>query len=206
MNTGKKVSSRGSTPAGQSKRTEGSGRRRLSRTDWLDHGLKILARRGPVGLKAEPLAKSLNVSRGSFYWHFHDLADFHAGLLARWRLHGTDNVIAVLDQAEADPRRRLQRLLSAALNNEDRLERGMRLWAHDHRAVAEAVAAVDQTRMRYVAALLREAGVSKHEARRRARLVYLAYVGRIMGNTADKSMSVADITAMTGLLLADAPQ
>src|SRR5437868_14366123 len=58
----------------------------LSAKDWLDQGLKALASRGFTALKAEPLAKAMGVSRGSSYWHFADIAAFHAGILARW--HG----------------------------------------------------------------------------------------------------------------------
>ncbi len=44
----------------------------LSAKDWLDQGLRALARSGFTALKAEPLAKAMGVSRGSFYWHFAD--------------------------------------------------------------------------------------------------------------------------------------
>jgi AcrR family transcriptional regulator len=54
----------------------------LSAKDWVDQGLKALASRGFTALKAEPLAKTLRVSRGSFYWHFADIAAFHAAILA----------------------------------------------------------------------------------------------------------------------------
>ena len=50
----------------------------LSAKDWVDQGLKALASSGFTALKAEPLAKALRVSRGSFYWHFADIAAFHA--------------------------------------------------------------------------------------------------------------------------------
>ena len=39
----------------------------LSAQDWLNQGLKTLAKSGFTALKAEPLAKAMGVSRGSFY-------------------------------------------------------------------------------------------------------------------------------------------
>ena len=39
----------------------------LAAQDWLDLGLKVLARHGFAALKAEKLAKMMVVSRGSFY-------------------------------------------------------------------------------------------------------------------------------------------
>src|SRR3954447_1209617 len=65
----------------------------LSARDWLDQGLKALASRGFTALKAEPLAKALGVSRGSFYWHFADVSAFHAELLKHWREIAAEQVI-----------------------------------------------------------------------------------------------------------------
>ena len=45
----------------------------LSADDWISQGLKALAKSGFTALKADPLAKAMGVSRGSFYWHFADL-------------------------------------------------------------------------------------------------------------------------------------
>jgi AcrR family transcriptional regulator len=53
----------------------------LTAKDWLDQGLKALTKSGFTALKAEPLAKAIGVSRGSFYWHFADIAAFHAAIL-----------------------------------------------------------------------------------------------------------------------------
>ena len=57
----------------------------LSVKDWLDQGLKTLAANGAGALKAESLAKAMGVSRGSFYWHFPDIAAFRTAILAHWR-------------------------------------------------------------------------------------------------------------------------
>src|SRR5689334_18004652 len=46
---------------------------RLAAADWVKAGLKALAADGVGALKADLLAKSLGISRGSFYWHFADI-------------------------------------------------------------------------------------------------------------------------------------
>src|SRR5215510_8697431 len=74
----------------------------LSATDWLDEGLRTLAANGFTALKADPLAKQLGVSRGSFYWHFRDVDAFHAALLARWREIATERIIADLESRADD--------------------------------------------------------------------------------------------------------
>src|SRR5262249_58197663 len=126
---------------------------RLSKLDWLDHGLRVLARSGPDGLKAEPLAKSLNVSRGSFYWHFKDIEAFHRDLLARWRERATADVIALAEQ-EASLSARLRVLMRAGMTGDNALERSMRSWAAQSRAASEAAALVDEARIPYLSRLL----------------------------------------------------
>src|SRR5579883_2713534 len=66
----------------------------LSAQDWIDQGLKTLATRGFGALKAEPLAKAMGVSRGSFYWHFADIGAFHAAILKAWREVAAEAIIA----------------------------------------------------------------------------------------------------------------
>src|SRR6516165_10752422 len=69
----------------------------LSAKDWLDQGIKALAANGVSALKAEPLAKAMGVSRGSFYWHFADIGAFRTAILAYWREVSAERVIADLE-------------------------------------------------------------------------------------------------------------
>src|SRR5262249_53620892 len=68
--------------------------KRLSADAWIDFALATLAREGFAALKADVLARKLNVSRGSFYWHFADIETFHARVIARWRQVATEAIIA----------------------------------------------------------------------------------------------------------------
>src|SRR3954467_14580166 len=81
----------------------------LSARDWLDAGLKALARDGFTALKADPLAKAMGVSRGSFYWHFADLGAFHAALLKRWREIAAEKIIADVETDSEEPLKALLR-------------------------------------------------------------------------------------------------
>src|ERR1700710_543150 len=100
----------------------------LSAQDWIKQGLKTLAKNGFTALKAEPLAKAMGVSRGSFYWHFADIAAFHAAILKHWREVAAEQVIAGLEAAagEIDP---LSLLLRRAFGSKAALERAVRSWA-----------------------------------------------------------------------------
>ena len=85
----------------------------LSAQDWVDQGLKALAKSGFTALKADPLAKAMGVSRGSFYWHFADIGAFHAAILARWHEVAAEQIIANLEAIRGeDPLAVLLRMLT----------------------------------------------------------------------------------------------
>ena len=118
----------------------------LSAKDWLDQGLKALASRGFTALKAEPLAKAMGVSRGSFYWHFADIAAFHAAILARWREVAAEQIIANVEAASKDENP-LALLLRRVFGERLTLERAVRTWASVDPAARAAVQAIDRRRL-----------------------------------------------------------
>jgi AcrR family transcriptional regulator len=148
----------------------------LSAADWVDQGLKALASRGFTALKAEPLAKALRVSRGSFYWHFADIAAFHAAILARWHEVAAEQIIANVEAAskDEDP---LALLLRRVFGERLMLERAVRTWASVDPAARTAVQAIDRRRLNYVEGLLAESGLSAELARARAQILYWAFLG-----------------------------
>ena len=57
--------------------------RRLSVDDWIQAGFAILADGGPNALRVDRLCERLGVTKGSFYWHFADLAAYRDALCRR---------------------------------------------------------------------------------------------------------------------------
>src|SRR5947199_5844553 len=113
----------------------------LSANDWLDLGLKTLARSGFTALKAEPLAKAMGVSRGSFYWHFADIGAFHTAILKRWREVAAEQIIADVETASDHP---LPLLLRRAFTGTMALENAVRSWATLDTQARAAVQAIDR--------------------------------------------------------------
>jgi len=148
----------------------------LSAKDWLDQGLKTLAQNGFTALKAEPLAKAMGVSRGSFYWHFADIAAFHAAILKHWREVAAEQVIAGLETAARDGNP-LALLLRGAFGSKQALERAVRSWAAVDPKARAAVQAIDRRRVDYVDRMLRQAGLEADVARARAQILYWAFLG-----------------------------
>lgn len=148
----------------------------LSAKDWLDQGLKTLASRGFTALKAEPLAKAMGVSRGSFYWHFADIGAFHAAILARWHEVAAEQIIANVEAASNDENP-LALLLRRVFGERLTLERAVRSWASVDPAARAAVQAIDRRRLSYVEGLLAQSGLSAEIARARAQIFYWAFLG-----------------------------
>lgn len=178
---------------------------RLTKENWLDHGLQVLATDGFVSLKADVLAKSLRVSRGSFYHHFADLAAFHAGLLDHW-LHRS--VLSVVERLEAQgqpPLTRLEMLIDLVAESSGGLEQAMRAWAFSDVQVRSVLVHVDRRRTEYVASLFHEAGIEQPEADRAARLLYMNAVGyAFLGpalTEAERAQARADLKAVAEALI-----
>ena len=65
-----------------------------SREDYLHMGLELLAESGPRALTAVRLAAELEVTTGSFYWHFKNVAEFRRAVRSHWRQVVVPEVIA----------------------------------------------------------------------------------------------------------------
>ncbi|MEM1102651.1 MAG: TetR/AcrR family transcriptional regulator [Pseudomonadota bacterium] len=177
--------------------------KRLSETDWLKHGLKTLAKTGFSGLKAEPMARSLGVSKGSFYWHFEDLAAFHQKLLDYWRSTTTDWVIRDIEQDNSEPGR-LEALMWKAFRKSKHadLDQAIRHWAQHDKRVARRLQSVDQARIAYLCKLLRRTGDTEKDVLRGARFIYAASLGdRLIADNACPAFGRADISELAAASL-----
>jgi AcrR family transcriptional regulator len=158
----------------------------LSAQDWLDQGLKALATNGVAALKAEPLAKAMGVSRGSFYWHFADVGAFRTAILAHWREVSAERVIAGLEAAAHE--NPLLLLLRRTFSSRLSLEKAVRGWAVFDAEAHGAVQAIDRRRVDYIEVMLRKAGLAEDAAQARAQILYWAFVGYALS---DKPLSKA---------------
>jgi AcrR family transcriptional regulator len=148
----------------------------LDRERWEQAALDAFERGGLSAVAIEPLARTLGVTKGSFYWHFKDRSALLAATVARWeRLHVDGPLDAVA--AIADPRERLLALLGRASGKPPTIFMRM-LEAVDEPVVAAAVARAAELRVGFMATAFRELGLSRARARRQALLAYSAYVGR----------------------------
>lgn len=174
---------------------------KFSATDWLDHGLKSLEQHGFTSLKADVLAKSAGVSRGSFYHHFTDLADFHSAVLNHWLEKSSLDIVVELESLGLEPAAKIEALITLAAKATARLEQAVRAWAFTDASVAATVVEVDRARLLYIVQLLGEAGLDEQAARRRAILLYLTNVGYSfladMLDADEQDQALADVISLT---------
>ncbi|WP_294622953.1 TetR/AcrR family transcriptional regulator [uncultured Roseovarius sp.] len=146
--------------------------KRLTRDDWLAAGLTALRSHGPEALKAEPLARTMGTTKGSFYWHFEDVPAFHRALLAMWE----DTAQAALTKAQSGSGTATSRLRQAAQSIADHAagDAAIRAWAPGHAGAAKTLARIDAARLDTLHDLLSDVGVSNPEM---ARIILASGIG-----------------------------
>ena len=63
---------------------QNTSRQRGSENLWLDAAYKALVEGGVEAVKVMPLAKTLGLTRTSFYWHFTDRDSLLEAVIQRW--------------------------------------------------------------------------------------------------------------------------
>lgn len=154
-----------------------TGTSRLHRDDWLSHALETLRKEGVTGLRVEPLARSLGVTTGSFYWHFRDRQDLLDSVLAHWTESMT-RAIARRMTSEDEPGVQLENLLDEFTRLEgNRYEIAVRNWATFDAKAGRAVRTVDECRIAYVNGLFLQLGFSEDQAEIRSRILLFYQLG-----------------------------
>lgn len=178
-------------------------RPRLTQTDWLLAGLDTLCDAGPGALGAEPLARRIGTTKGSFYWHFIDVPAYHQALLDLWAAE----IQAALDTATAATtdtarlRETAQAIAAPARNDTAalRAESAIRGWAGDDPAAARTLQRVDEMRLARLHALLSACGISNPEM---ARILYASAIGMQALRDRDTDQNAAAIGSLVDLVLA----
>jgi len=147
---------------------------RLSVEDWIEAGYATIADDGLQALKIDRLCTRLGVTKGSFYWHFSDMAGYRSALIDNWAAHRDDNP----GITDLPARQRLSAMVAGLVSPQHwRLERAMREWARTDAAVAAAVTAADRRVLRSVQQAFVELGFDAEDATLRAQTTFAAGIG-----------------------------
>jgi AcrR family transcriptional regulator len=147
---------------------------------WTEAATDMLVDRGIDSVRVDVLAQQLQVTRGSFYWHFRDREELLRRVLQVWRERATEQLTSRLESAHPDPREQLRDVISLpirgrAAQRAARIELAIRAWARRDAMARQFVDEADGARIAYVAQLFSALGFGVAEARWRAFAAY-AYV------------------------------
>jgi AcrR family transcriptional regulator len=151
---------------------------RLTVGDWLAVGFAILGEHGLTGLKIDRMAERLNVTKGSFYWHFKDLDDFLDALARKWAEDMGTRYLATAGGPDEHPSARMQNRLRVFLSRPVRmLDREMRHWARSDARARDALGRTDRQIHAQITRDLLDLGFARAEAEWRASVLFYASIG-----------------------------
>lgn len=145
-------------------------------------------------VRVEPLAKRLNVTKGSFYWHFKNRQALLLEILQAWVNLQTDSIINQVETAGGSASAKLMYLFELAMQDDGRIENAIRAWAANDVRVVDVLNQVDRRRLAYTRDLFLAVGFSPADAMVRARMVYYALIGEFtLGTRTDQAERLAEI-------------
>ena len=150
---------------------------RLSRADWINAAIEVMVDSSVEQVRVERLAVSLEVSKGSFYWHFRTRDELLKAVLEQWADQATFGIQQRLDQEAPRADQRLLLYLQlpfrspAAVRAAD-LEVAILGWARRSPPAMRAVARVDRERVTHIAQIFLDMGFGEDEALLRAHQTY----------------------------------
>ena len=151
---------------------------RLAVDDWIQVGYAVLAEEGIKSLKIDRLCSRLGVTKGSFYWHFTDIASYRIALVDAWGASRDEERRHFGAPTDTPPRQRLSQMMTTLVDARHwTLERAMREWARTDEAVAASVRAADGRVLRAVRQAFLDYGFDTEEADLRAAATFAAGIG-----------------------------
>jgi AcrR family transcriptional regulator len=152
----------------------------LTREDWISGAWDMLGESGMDGVRVEPLARRLGVTKGSFYWHFKGRGELLEALLSRWFAIWDDQMSADMHEAN-DPADRIWALFESVVG---RVTRGqtvaLRMLSHSDPDLALRIEERDNQRLGFLMAQLEAIGFSRDEARVRGQVYQAIMTGEYL--------------------------
>lgn len=149
---------------------------------WLDAAYQVLIDTGVDAVRIMTLAKKLQLSRTSFYWHFEDREALLQALIRRWQNKNTGNLVAQTRKYAETITEAVFNLFDCWLNPQlfdSRLDFAIRNWAAQSDDLKVIVDSMDQQRIDAISAMFKRFAYSEENAGVRAHTMYYTQVGYI---------------------------
>ncbi|MBB2989770.1 AcrR family transcriptional regulator [Mycolicibacterium iranicum] len=148
--------------------------------EWLQAGFALLAEDGFTSLKIDTLSARLGMTKGSFYWHFTDMAAYKSALVSAWAQWRDEDHRRFSELDALPPRSRLIKMTAFLVSPRQwMLERAMREWARSDRAAARAVRAADRRARTSVRQAFVDYGFDADVAEQRSQWLFAMGVGAL---------------------------
>ncbi|MDP9385995.1 MAG: TetR/AcrR family transcriptional regulator [Actinomycetota bacterium] len=172
---------------------------RTPRSTWIEAGLAALAAGGPEAVRIEPLAQSLGVTKGGFYWHFADRQALLDEMLDTWERVSIDEVIERVEAEGGGARDTLRRLFALASTSGGLLttDLAIRDWSRRDPAVADRLRRVDNRRMDYMRSLFAAFCPDEDDVEVRCLLAFSLWIGNRFVAAEHGSRSRAEVLELT---------
>jgi len=181
----------------------------LTKDDWIKASFRALSAAGPQAIKAESLARALQVSKGSFYWHFDNVLCLKEAMLQRWVQVATEDIISAVREHASGAKEQIRLLIQIATSDRSEpyggklAEAGIRDWARYDENAAATLKAVDSSRLKFLQTLFEEHGASSARATTHAKLLYGALIGLEQLSHRGMADLNVDLSVLLELLLAE---
>ena len=157
-------------------------KRRGSEKIWLDAAYQLLTEQGVEAVKVMPLAKLLNVTRTSFYWHFKDRESLLEAIVDIWERKNTGNLIIQAEKYAETISEAMFNLSDCWLDDDlfdTKLDLAIRNWARNDPTLQARLDQADKQRRDAVNNMFLRFGYSADQAKVRALSVLYTQVGYI---------------------------
>lgn len=157
-------------------------KKKLGKIDWIYAAFRALCEGGANAIRVEALAREIGSTKGSFYWHFKDLADLQEAMLDYWQSHGTTQVIDIADEM-SDPKDAILEIVRRAISGPPESAGGLvtevaiRDWGRWSEIAKARILHVDKSRIDYLNELFQKVGYDAATAKQKAQILYSVYVG-----------------------------
>lgn len=158
-------------------------RGRLQPSDWIWAGFRALVQGGPEALRVEQIARELVTTKGSFYWHFADLAALRVGMLEAWEQVATTDITTAVRRSGLSAREQLLLLVEKvsippdAKVGGDAVELAIRDWGRTDSMARQVLERVDRRRLADLRDFFVAADLTPTAARQAAAVFYATVIG-----------------------------
>ncbi|MEE9415257.1 MAG: TetR/AcrR family transcriptional regulator [Acidimicrobiales bacterium] len=152
---------------------------KVTRDDWISAALVAVANEPIDQLRVLALAKTLDVSRSSFYWYFDAPSDLLDELMAIWE-RNTASIVDRSERAAATPTQACLGVFECWADDQlfnPQLDLAVRDWGRRSPDAGERVSAADECRHEALVKMFARHGFDAPESTVRARLLYHSQVG-----------------------------